>query len=82
MFREKRAGQNHNIKIGNKSFKMVKLVKSVNLTNQNPIHEEMESRLKSGNACYRSVQNILSPSLLSKEIKVQMYKLFQFFVRT
>jgi hypothetical protein len=29
-------------------------------------HEEIKSRLKSGNACYHSVQNILSSSLLSK----------------
>ena len=38
------------------------------LTNQNSIQEEIKSRLKSGNACYRSVQNLLSSSLLSKNI--------------
>jgi hypothetical protein len=27
------------------------------LTNQSSIHEEIKSRLKSGNACYHSVQN-------------------------
>jgi len=36
------------------------------LTNQNSIHEETKSRLKSGNACYHSVQNLLSSNLLSK----------------
>jgi hypothetical protein len=35
------------------------------LTNQNSIQEEIKSRLKQGNACYRSVQNLLSASLLS-----------------
>jgi len=30
------------------------------LTNQNFIQEEIKSRLKSGNACYHSVQNLLS----------------------
>ena len=35
------------------------------LTNQNSIQEEIKSRLKSGNACYYSVQNLLSSRLLS-----------------
>jgi hypothetical protein len=39
------------------------------LTNRNSIHEEIKSSLKSGNACYHSVQNVLSSSLLSKDIK-------------
>jgi len=30
------------------------------VTNQNWFHEEMKSRLNSGNACYVSVQNLLS----------------------
>ena len=37
-------------------------------TNQIIIREEIKSRLKSGNACYHSVQNFLSSSLLSKNI--------------
>ena len=40
------------------------------LTNQNPIQEEIKSRMKSGNACYQSVQNLLSSSLLSKNLKI------------
>jgi hypothetical protein len=32
------------------------------------------SRLKSGNACYHSVQNLLSSSLLSKNLKIKIYK--------
>jgi len=36
------------------------------LTNKNSIQEEIKSRLKLGNACYYSVQNLLSSSLLSK----------------
>jgi len=44
------------------------------LTNQNCIQEETKSRLKSGNACYHSVQNILSSSLLSKNIKINIYR--------
>ena len=38
------------------------------------IQEEIKSRLKSGNACYHSVQNLLSYSLLSKNIKIKMYR--------
>ena len=44
------------------------------LTNQNSIPEEIKSRLKSGNACYHSVQNLLSSSLLSKNIKIKTYR--------
>ena len=41
-----------------------------NLTNQNSIQEEIKSRLKSGNASCHLVQNLLSFSLLSKDIKI------------
>jgi hypothetical protein len=44
------------------------------LTNQNSIQEEIKSRLKSGNACYHAVQNILSSSLLSKNLKIKIYR--------
>jgi hypothetical protein len=44
------------------------------LANQNSIQEEIKSRLKSGNACYNSVQNVLSYSLLSKNIKIEIYR--------
>jgi len=40
------------------------------LTNQNSIQEEIKSRLKSGNGCYHSVQNLLSSSLLSKHTQI------------
>jgi hypothetical protein len=41
---------------------------------QNSIQEEIESRLKSGNASYHSVQNLVSSSLLSKNIKIKIYR--------
>ena len=44
------------------------------LTNQNSIQEENKSRLKLGNACYHSVQNLLSSSLLSKNLKIKEYR--------
>jgi hypothetical protein len=44
------------------------------LTDQNCIHEEIKSRLNSGNACYHSVQSLLSFCLLSRNVKVKIYK--------
>ena len=45
------------------------------LTNQNSIQEEIESRMKLGNACDYSVQNHLSSSLLSKNLKIKIYRI-------
>jgi len=45
------------------------------LTDQNSIPEEIKSRLKSGNACYHLVQNLLSSSLLSKSLKLRYTEL-------
>src|SRR5215469_4078606 len=44
------------------------------LTNQSSIQEEIKSRLKLGNACYYSVQNLLSSSLLSQNLKIKIYR--------
>jgi len=51
----------------------VKIRPLTTLTNQNSIQEEIKSRLKSGNACYHSVQNLLSSSLLPKNLKIMIY---------
>jgi hypothetical protein len=42
-------------------------------TVQNYIPEEIKSRLKSGYACYHSVQNLLPSSLLPRSIKIKTY---------
>jgi hypothetical protein len=47
---------------------------STTLTNQNGIHDEIKSRLNSGNTCYYSVQNLLSSRLISKNLKIKIYK--------
>jgi hypothetical protein len=44
------------------------------VTDQNCTHEEIKSRLISGNGCYLSVQNLLSSHLLSRNLKVKIYK--------
>ena len=36
--------------------------------------KKLKSRLKSGNACYQSEQNILSSNLLSKNLKIKIYR--------
>jgi hypothetical protein len=45
------------------------------IANQNLIQEEIKRRLNSGNACYHSVQNLLSSRLLSKNINTRIYKI-------
>jgi len=40
-------------------------------TNQISIQEEIKSILKSGNAYYHSMQNLLSSSLLSRKIEIK-----------
>ena len=42
--------------------------------NQTSIAEEIKSRLRSGNACYHSVQNLLSSRLLSKNLNIKIYR--------
>jgi len=44
------------------------------LTNQNSIAEEIKSRLNSGNACYHSVQNLLSSRFLSRNVNIKIYR--------
>ena len=44
------------------------------LRNQNSIQEEIKCILKAGNSCYYSVQTDLSSRLLSKNLKIKIYK--------
>jgi len=74
--RDQNAGQSHNLKIENNFFERVVELKYMrtSLTNQNFIQEEIKNTLKSGNACYHSVQNRLSSSLLSINIKIKIHR--------
>jgi hypothetical protein len=71
-----KAGQTHSTKIVNRSFEDVAKFKylGTTLTDQNCMKEEIKSRLNSGNACYHSVQSLLSSRLLSRNVKVKIYK--------
>ena len=67
--RDQNAGRSHNMQIDSSSIVRVEEFKylGTTLTNQNSLQGEIKSRLKLGNACYYSVQNLLSSSLLSKK---------------
>jgi hypothetical protein len=47
---------------------------STTLTNGIFIQKEIKSRLKSGNSCYHSVQNLISSRLISSYIKIRIYR--------
>jgi hypothetical protein len=49
-------------------------VREQHLTHQNYVQEEIKSRLNLGNACYHSVQSLLSSRLLSRNAKVKIYR--------
>jgi hypothetical protein len=62
MSRSQKLGQKRSIKIANGSFEDVARFKylGTTLTDQSYMHEEIKSRLNSGNACCRSVHSLLS----------------------
>jgi len=73
MSRDQTAGRSHSMKIESRSFERVEEVKylGTNLTNQNSTQEEIKRRLKLGNVCYHLVQNVLSSSLLSRNLEIR-----------
>jgi hypothetical protein len=75
MSRSQKIGQKHSIKIAKRSFEDVAKFRHLGttLTDQNCMHEEIKSRLNSGDACYHSVQSLLSSRLLSRNVKVKIY---------
>jgi len=64
------------VRIDNNTFERVEEFKylGTTLTHQNSIPEEIKSRWRLGNACYHSVQNLLSSRLLSKNLKIKIYR--------
>jgi hypothetical protein len=76
MSRHQTAGQSNYIRAANKSFEKVAKFKysGSTLTDQNCVHEEIRSRLNWENACYHAVLNLLSSRLLSRNVKIKIYK--------
>jgi len=73
MPQEQNAGWSLNIKTDNSSSERVEELKYLGTTlNQNSLQEEIKSRWNAGNACYLSEQNLLSSSLLSKNINMKV----------
>ncbi|KAJ4450199.1 hypothetical protein ANN_01606 [Periplaneta americana] len=64
------------LRIGDLSFEEVEKFKylGATVTNINDTREEIKRRINMGNACYYSVEKLLSSSLLSKNLKVRIYK--------
>ena len=76
MSRDQNAERNDSVRTDSSTFERVEEFKylGTTLTNQNSIQEEIKSRLRSGNACYHSVQSLLSSRLLSKNLKTKIYR--------
>jgi sorting nexin-29 len=76
MCRGRNAGWGHSVKIDNSSIERVEEFKylGTTLTDQNSIQEEIKSRSLLGNACFYSVQNLLSSRLVSKNLNIKIYR--------
>jgi hypothetical protein len=73
--RHQNVGHIRDIKLANRSFENVSQFKyfGMTVTNQNLIQEEIRKRSNSGNACYHSVQSLLSSRLLSRNVQIRIY---------
>jgi hypothetical protein len=74
--RHQNAGQNPDLKLTNRSSENVAQFKYFGTTgtNQNFIQEKIKRRLNSSNACYRSIQNLLSSRPLPRDVKTRIYR--------
>ena len=71
---DQNAGRSHIIKTDNSSFERVEQFKylGTTLTYQNSIQKEIKSRLKRGNTCNYSVQNLFSSSFLTNNLTLKI----------
>jgi hypothetical protein len=67
---DQNAVRSHSMTVDNSAIERVEEFKylGTTLTNQNSVQAEIKSRLKLANACYYSVQNLLSSRLLYKNL--------------
>jgi hypothetical protein len=70
------AGQNRDIKMADTLLENLSQFKylGTTVTDQNLIQEEIKRRLNSSNACYRSIQSLISSHLLSENLEIRIYK--------
>jgi hypothetical protein len=68
------SGQNHNLKMANRSSENVAQFKYLGMivTKQNLIQEEIKSRLNTGNGIYHSLQNLLCSRLMFRNLKIKI----------
>jgi hypothetical protein len=73
---EQNADQIHKPKTGNKPLESLAKFKHLetNLTKQNCIYEEIKARLNKWNTCHHSALNLLPSHLLSKDVKIKIYR--------
>jgi hypothetical protein len=71
---------NHGIKAAIRSFEIATKLRYLGtiVRNENLIHDEIKSRLNSGNACFHLVQDLLSSRLLCKNVKMKLYRIIYF----
>jgi len=75
MARDQNVGRNQSVSVDNSNFESEEEVTYLQTisTDQISIPEEIKSRLRSGNACYHLVQNLLSSRLLPKNLKIKIH---------
>jgi hypothetical protein len=75
MYRHQNAEQNHIEQMAYKRLENVAKFRyfRTTVTGQNYVHEEINSRLNSENACYLSLENVLSSLFVSEGIKIKIY---------
>jgi len=76
MSRDHNAGRSHSTKIDNSTFERVEEFRYLGtaIKYQNSIQEVIKGRMKSGNACYHSVLNLLSSTLLAINLEIKTYR--------
>jgi hypothetical protein len=76
MSHNNKAGQRQSMKIANRFLEGMAEFKYLGTTvrDENFMHEDIKSRLNLGNTCYHSVHSLLSSHLLSRNIKVKIFK--------